>query len=79
MLKLGAIRWRGKCSKHPGYDPRIEGRGAIRGGCERCGLLADINELHGKMIRLMRGFSPPQPPKKRDSEPSAQANLFSEP
>lgn len=79
MLKLGSVRWRGKCAKHPGFDPRIDGRGAIRGGCERCGALADIDDLHTRMLALMRMFTPPSATKKRNPEPaSLQASLFGE-
>lgn len=78
MLKLGSVRWRGKCAKHPGFDPRIDGRGAIRGGCEKCEALADINDLHVRMLGLMRTFTPPASPKKRPEAPSLQASLFGE-
>lgn len=78
MLKLGSVRWRGKCSKHPGFDPRSDGRGAIRGGCEKCEALADIHDLHVRMLALMRTFVPPAPPKKRPEAPDLQASLFGE-
>jgi hypothetical protein len=80
MLKLGSVRWRGKCAKHPGFDPRLDGRGAIRGGCERCGVLADIHDLHARMLALMRTFAQPGVAKKITPEASAhdsaQASLF---
>jgi hypothetical protein len=56
MLKIGSVRWKGKCSKHPGYAPEIDGRGGIRGGCRRCELLLDIYTHHTAMVRLMREF-----------------------
>jgi hypothetical protein len=56
MIKIGSIRWKGRCHKHPGYNPEIDGLGGIRGGCERCELLLDISTTHGKLIRLMREF-----------------------
>ncbi len=59
MLKIGTVRWRGKCSKHPMFDPYTDGRGAVKGGCPRCNALADIHECHQRMVSLMRGFSPP--------------------
>ena len=82
MLKLGSVRWRGKCSKHPGFDPRLDGRAAIRGGCERCGVLADIHDLNVRMLALMHTFAQPAARKKRppgaSSQDSAQASLFGE-
>ncbi len=56
MLKIGSIRWKGRCSRHPGFDPETEGPGAVRGGCQRCQMLFEIWENHSKMVRLMRQF-----------------------
>ena len=79
MLKIGSIRWRGKCPRHPRFDPYLDGRAAITGGCERCTALADIYSHHVQMLALMRGFSVPQKPKKRvEKKPDLQASLFGE-
>ncbi len=78
MLKLGSIRWRGKCSKHPGYDPYLDGRGAIRGGCERCGLLADIQTRHTEMLALMKRFAPAVPKRRAEPHNNRQTSLFGE-
>ena len=81
MLKIGSIRWRGKCSRHPGFDPYIDGRGAIRGGCARCGLLADISETHQSLVKQMRAFSPPAESRRKAAPPDdshLQASLFGE-
>jgi hypothetical protein len=76
MLKIGSIRWRGKCSRHPGFHPD-EGLGAVRGGCPRCTTLVEINELHRKMIALMRTFAPPNDKKRKKPEaPDLQIGLF---
>ncbi len=56
MLKIGVIRWKGRCAKHPKYDPVVDGLGGIRGGCKRCELLLDIHTEHDKLIRLLREF-----------------------
>lgn len=56
MLKIGSIRWKGRCAKHQGYNPEIDGLGGIRGGCRRCEALLEIWTLHSQMIRLMREF-----------------------
>lgn len=78
MLKIGSVRWRGKCSRHPMYDPYMDGRGGVKAGCTRCGALADIHELHEKMIRLMRGFAPPAlaPKEQESSYDERQESLF---
>jgi hypothetical protein len=80
MLRIGSVRWRGKCSKHPGFDPYFDGRGAIRGGCERCSLLADIQEQHTKMLATMRRFAPPKDERRAAAAAGSdlQANLFEE-
>jgi hypothetical protein len=55
----------------------MDGRGAIRGGCEKCSALADIHNHHVQMIALMRGFAPPQKPRRRpEKTPDMQASLF---
>ena len=79
MLKIGIVKWRGKCSKHPGFDPYSDGRGAIRGGCSRCEALLEIYALHSKMIGLMRQFNPPDPKKtarKPNDDSHLQESLF---
>jgi hypothetical protein len=55
----------------------MDGRGAIRGGCEKCTALADIYNHHVQMLSLMRGFAPPQKTR-RPPEPTTdlQASLF---
>ena len=78
MLRIGSIRWRGKCPKHPDFDPGVEGRAGIRSGCERCSSLADIYEHHARMVSMMRRFAPPRPPRRREEPESLQASLFSE-
>jgi len=78
MLKVGSVRWRGKCPRHPRFDPGSDGRGGIRGGCERCSLLADIHEHHARMLAMMRQFAPPRVRPRRPEPPNPQANLFGE-
>jgi len=79
MLKIGSIRWRGKCPRHPLFDPYAEGRGSIKGACAKCTALAEINESHQKMIALMRNFAPPQPVRRKmPALDRSQINLFVE-
>jgi hypothetical protein len=56
MLKIGSIRWKGRCQKHPSYSPEDDGLGGIRGGCKRCELLLDIYTQHSTLLRLIREF-----------------------
>lgn len=78
MLKIGTVKWRGKCSKHPMFDP-FEGVGGVRGGCPRCMTLIEICELHQKMVALMRTFAPPSDKKRKKPElPDLQIGLFEE-
>ncbi|MEP6535695.1 MAG: hypothetical protein ABJF23_10280 [Bryobacteraceae bacterium] len=56
MLKIGTVKWKGRCGKHHGYDPEQDGEGGIRGGCERCRLLLDIFLHHTRLVRAMREF-----------------------
>lgn len=69
MLKIGSVRWKGKCSKHPKYNPEVDGLGGIRGGCRRCDLLLDIWTHHSKMIRLIREFGTRDEPKPASPDP----------
>jgi hypothetical protein len=77
MLKIGSVRWRGRCPRHPRFDPYMDGRSAIRGGCEKCTALVDIHTYHVQMLALMRSFTPPQKPRRRpEKTPDLQASLF---
>jgi hypothetical protein len=79
MLKIGTVRWRGKCSRHPRFDPFEDGPGGVRGACPRCTSLLEIWEAHQKMLSLMRTFVPP--PDKKRTKPgldNLQIGLFEE-
>lgn len=56
MLKIGVIRWKGRCSKHPSYHPETDGLGGIRGGCLRCEMLLNIYKHHSALVRLIKEF-----------------------
>jgi hypothetical protein len=57
-LKIRARKFSGRCSRHKGYNPAVDGRGGIRGGCLRCELLADIWEASLKLNALIRKYDP---------------------
>jgi hypothetical protein len=63
MLKIGSVRWKGRCSRHRTYNPAIDGLGGIRGGCRRCELLLDIYTQHMKLVALIREFGTRDEPK----------------
>jgi len=52
MVNLGTVRFKGRCLRHPGFDPQ-EGPGGIRGGCKRCELLLEIYQTHARLVELM--------------------------
>lgn len=56
MLKIGSIRWKGRCHKHATYNPEMDGLGGIRGGCKRCEMLLEIYTHHTALVGLMREF-----------------------
>lgn len=53
MVKLGTIRFKGRCERHPGFDP-FDGQGSIRGGCKSCQLLLEIHDAHARLVELIR-------------------------
>jgi hypothetical protein len=75
MLRIGIVRWRGKCSRHPSFDP-TDGPGTTAATCERCGKLAEILDHQRKMIELMRSFAPPRERKRLPSDADRQISLF---
>ncbi|MGH9665251.1 MAG: hypothetical protein ACRD9L_12580 [Bryobacteraceae bacterium] len=78
MLKIGTVKWQGKCPKHPMFDPESGGAGAIKGGCTRCQDLQKIFESHQRTLGLMRAYGPGQQARRRPAEPidSRQQDLF---
>jgi hypothetical protein len=57
-MKIRTRRFEGRCARHKRYNPAVDGRGAIRGGCQRCSLLADIWETAMKLNTLIRKYDP---------------------
>jgi len=77
MLKIGVIRWKGRCAKHPRYHPETDGLGGIKGGCRRCEMLLDIFNHHRSLTQLVREFGTrPEQPVKTDGPEPDQMNLF---
>ena len=57
-MKIRARKFDGRCSRHKRYNPAVDGRGAIKGGCPRCNLLFEIWEASLKLNQLIRRFDP---------------------
>jgi hypothetical protein len=73
MLRVGAVRFRGRCEKHPRYLPPEPPEDP---NCKRCGLLADIERAHRRMVALMRQFRPEDWPAVRTEPDPRQPSLF---
>ena len=67
QLKIRSRRFDGRCARHKRYNPAVDGRGGIKGGCPRCHLLFDIWETSLRLNQLIRKFDPAhddvQPPR----------------
>ena len=57
-MKIRSRKFDGRCAKHKGYNPAVDGPGAIRGNCARCGLLFEIWEASLQLNKLIRKFDP---------------------
>ncbi len=57
-MKIRARKFDGRCARHKRYNPAIDGRGAIKGGCPRCNLLFEIWDASMKLNQLIRRFDP---------------------
>ena len=57
-MKIRARKFDGRCARHKGYNPAVDGRGGIRGGCTRCELLFEIWEASLKLNQLIRKYDP---------------------
>jgi hypothetical protein len=57
-MKIRSRKFDGRCARHRRYNPAVDGRGAIKGGCSRCNLLADIWEASLRLNQLIRKFDP---------------------
>jgi hypothetical protein len=75
MLKLGTLRWKGKCKRHPAFDP-ADGEGAIKGACTRCYALLDIYAQHRRLVELIRSFGPPREKISKAARQEFQMGLF---
>lgn len=70
-MKIRSRKFEGRCAKHKRFNPAVDGRGAIRGGCLRCTLLVDIWEASLKLNQLIRRFDPGHDDLKKPPAPPA--------
>jgi hypothetical protein len=71
-MKIRSRKFDGRCAKHKAYNPAVDGRGGVRGGCNRCSLLADIWEASLNLNQLIRRFDPNHDDLKRPAPPVPQ-------
>jgi hypothetical protein len=57
-MKIRSRKFDGRCAKHKGFNPAVDGRGGIKGACARCSLLTDIWEASLNLNQLIRRFDP---------------------
>ncbi len=57
-MKIRSRKFEGRCAKHKGYNPGVDGQGGIRGGCARCQLLLEIWQTSIKLNQLIRKYDP---------------------
>jgi len=72
-LKVRSRKFEGRCARHKGYNPAVDGPAGIRGACARCTLLCDIWESSLKLNQLIRKFDPNYDDGKRPPEPKRPA------
>ncbi len=68
-MKIRSRKFEGRCARHKRYNPAVDGRGAIKGGCPRCNLLFDIWEASLKLNQLIRKFDPSHDDLQRPAAP----------
>ena len=57
-MKIRSRKFVGRCSRHKGFNPAVDGRGGVKGACARCTLLTDIWEASLHLNQLIRKFDP---------------------
>ena len=57
-MKIRSRKFEGRCARHKRFNPAVDGRGGIKGGCLRCSLLADIWDASLRLNLLIRKFDP---------------------
>jgi hypothetical protein len=50
------VTLKAKCPRHPRFNPSLEGRGGIVGGCKGCEELCELFEEWARMARRVKEF-----------------------
>ena len=74
MLKLGSLRWKAKCPRHPRFNPETHGADAIRGNCQRCLQLLEISATYQRTLHLIRAFGSPATPRSKSQSQNNDHN-----
>ena len=64
-----AERVKGKCERHPRYNPERDGRGGIKGGCSACFSLYNLQQARLTLDAAHRDFLKKAAPWVRRSRP----------
>ncbi len=70
-----AERVKGKCARHPRYNPQRDGRGGIKGGCSTCFTLLDLHHARLTLEAAHRDFIRKAPPWAQVSFEASEAAL----
>ena len=57
-MKIRSRKFDGRCAKHKGYNPAVDGPGGVKGACSRCTLLWEIWEASLHLNKLIRRYDP---------------------
>lgn len=53
MLNL-KLAYKGRCPRHPRFNPERDGRGGVRGGCRVCDALCSVFEAMGRLRQSLQ-------------------------
>jgi len=70
-MKIRSRKFDGRCARHKGFNPTVDGPGGIKGACSRCHLLVDIWEASLKLNQLIRRFDPNHDDLQKPEAPAA--------
>jgi hypothetical protein len=73
-VKIRSRKFEGRCARHKRYNPAVDGREGIVGGCSRCNLLHDIWEASLQLNKLIRRFDPNYDDLQRPPEPKIEVD-----
>jgi hypothetical protein len=57
MIKIRTVSFRGRCARHPDYNPTHESQTPVD-RCASCDLLFKISQAHRDLVSLIQSFGP---------------------